>query len=141
VIINIYKNVQLPVRKKYLLDVTFKIFRSLKFSSREVSFFFCDNKTIQNYNRIYLKKYSRTDVMAFADSSKFPGYDKKYLGDIVISVEQAREQAKAMGHSVKKELVVLVVHGILHLLGYDDTKPLLRKKMFKKQETIVNKII
>lgn len=103
--------------------------------------FFCDDETIKRYNRTFLKSRRATDVIAFYDDKRSPGYQKKYLGDIVVSVERAKDQAEAIGHSLKKELTVLIIHGILHLFGYRDTRPALKKKMFKKQEEILKSSI
>ncbi|MBI4057611.1 MAG: rRNA maturation RNase YbeY, partial [Elusimicrobia bacterium] len=59
-------------------------------------------------------------------------------GDIFISVDQARKQAKALGHSLLKEILTLAIHGILHLLGYRDHTPRDRRRMFHKQDQLLN---
>lgn len=91
----------------------------------EVSVTFCDNQHIKELNKEYRNKDSATDVLSF------PMYDLDELdqeieiddsvciGDIVISLERAAEQAKELGHSLKREVAFLVIHSTLHLLGYD----------------------
>jgi probable rRNA maturation factor len=81
---------------------------------------------LREYNRRYRGLDETTDVLAFAAKEKPtdqrfqapPGTDE-WLGDIVISLPQARRQAKAAGHPIDDEVRLLVVHGLLHLLGYD----------------------
>ena len=91
----------------------------------EVSVTFCDNEYIKVLNNEYRNKDSATDVLSF------PMYDidelesetnpdgSVSLGDIVISLERAAEQANELGHSLKREVAFLVIHSTLHLLGYD----------------------
>ena len=63
-----------------------------------------------------------------------------YLGDIAICFERAKEQAEEYGHSLERELAFLSVHGALHLLGYDHMQPEDEKKMFSKQDEILNEL-
>ena len=91
----------------------------------EVSVTFCDNEYIKVLNNEFRNKDSATDVLSF------PMYDidelesetnpdgSVSLGDIVISLERAAEQASELGHSLKREVAFLVIHSTLHLLGYD----------------------
>lgn len=91
----------------------------------EVSVTFCDNEYIKVLNNEFRNKDSATDVLSF------PMYDIEELesetnpdgsvslGDIVISLERAAEQASELGHSLKREVAFLVIHSTLHLLGYD----------------------
>jgi len=81
----------------------------------EVSIALVDDETIRKLNRQFRHKNKTTDVLTF------PG-DDSYLGDIVISVEQARRQAADEGHSIATEVRYLLLHGILHALGYDHEK-------------------
>ena len=64
--------------------------------------------------------------------------NKRILGDIYISVDKAKQQSKEYGHSLKRELSFLSVHGLLHLLGYDHMTKEEEKIMFKKQELILD---
>ena len=78
----------------------------------EVSIAFVDDEAMTSLNRKFRKKNKTTDVLTF------PG-DDRFLGDIVISVDQARRQAADEKHSVATEVRYLILHGILHALGYD----------------------
>lgn len=90
----------------------------------EVSVTFTDNEGIRDLNREYRGKDAATDVLSFP-MYDFPGGDEPMegfpaeLGDIVLSLERASEQAEQFGHSFKREVAFLTVHSVLHLLGYD----------------------
>ena len=76
-----------------------------------------------------------TDVMSFSQN------DKKFLGDIVISVETAMRQAQDQGHDLLTELQYLLLHGILHLLGYDDRNTSRRKLLRQKERQLLAKLL
>ena len=80
----------------------------------EISVVFCDDPFIQALNAEYRGKDKPTDVLSFAQD------DPQMLGDIVISVWAAARQAEAAGWLLENEIALLGVHGLLHLLGYDD---------------------
>lgn len=82
-----------------------------------------NNPQIQSLNRAWRKKNRPTDVLAFAQrEGKFADPNDPVLGDIVISVEKAGEQARERGHSLEHELNLLLIHGLLHLLGYEHSR-------------------
>jgi len=99
-----------------------------------------DNKTIHELNKEYRGIDRPTDVISFAleDDSSFVKLEYRVLGDIYISIEKVREQAKEYGHSFLRELSFLTVHGILHLLGFDHMNKEDEKVMFKLQELILS---
>ncbi|WP_087971709.1 rRNA maturation RNase YbeY [Oceanobacillus rekensis] len=110
----------------------------------EMSVNFVDNKEIQELNRNYRQKDSPTDVISFAMQESVEGEMDivgddipMILGDIVISVDKAKEQAIEYDHTYERELAFLTVHGFLHLLGYDHMNKTDEKKMFKRQEEIL----
>jgi len=110
----------------------------------EVSINFVNNKEIQELNRNYRQKDQPTDVISFALQEPVDGEldivgedIPLVLGDIVISVEKAEEQAREYNHSFERELCFLAVHGFLHLLGYDHMTEKDEKEMFQKQELIL----
>jgi len=82
-----------------------------------VSVFLTDDKTIQELNKTYRNKDKPTDVLSFPINEKVG--DWLLLGEIVISVDTAKRQASSLGHSLQEELKRLLVHGFVHLLGYD----------------------
>lgn len=111
----------------------------------EISINFVDNNEIQTINRNYRQIDRPTDVISFALEEEMEGELKVIgdempviLGDIVISVEKAREQADAYAHSFQRELGFLALHGFLHLLGYDHMNQSDEKIMFQKQEELLN---
>lgn len=111
----------------------------------EISVNFVDNKEIQILNRNYRQKDTPTDVISFAMQEEGEGEIRVIgeeipvvLGDIVISVDKAKEQAEEYQHSLERELGFLALHGFLHLLGYDHLEEEDEKKMFQKQEDILN---
>ncbi|SDK53703.1 rRNA maturation RNase YbeY [Sediminibacillus albus] len=111
----------------------------------EVSMNFVDNKGIQIINRNYRQQDNPTDVISFAlqedgeGEMKIIGEDiPLVLGDIVISVDKAVEQAKEYQHSLQREFGFLALHGFLHLLGYDHIKKEDEQIMFQRQEEILN---
>ena len=86
----------------------------------ELSIVFTSDKNIQVLNRDYRKKDKATDVLSFPQIVKGKGsFPSKSLGDLVISVDTAKIQAKKYGVTFKEEIARLLVHGILHLAGYD----------------------
>ena len=92
----------------------------------DVAVTFCDNEYIQKLNREFRNKDSATDVLSFPmfdfeDEDELPlnPDGSLTLGDIVISVERAAEQAKEIGNSTTREIAFLAIHSTLHLLGYD----------------------
>ena len=108
----------------------------------EVSVSFVSNEEIQNINRNYRDKDSVTDVISFAleedDMNIIHAEAPRTLGDIVISTDRAKEQAEDYGHSYRRELLFLALHGFLHLLGYDHMESDDEAVMNGKQEEILN---
>lgn len=100
-----------------------------------------DNPTIHKINKEYRDKDAPTDVISFAledDKTVIEPDGVRILGDIYISIDKVHEQALEYGHSFKRELSFLAVHGLLHLLGYDHMKKSDEEVMFKKQEEVLN---
>lgn len=110
----------------------------------EVSVTFVGNDRIQEINREYRDKDQPTDVISFAmqelgeGETEITGADiPPVLGDIIISIPKAREQAVDYGHSFERELGFLAVHGFLHLLGYDHETESDEEIMFSRQKEIL----
>lgn len=135
--LNMIKNVVSTSAKHLKLDGNF-----------ECSITVVDNQKIREINKEYRKIDKVTDVISFAiededeedfgivfrkDQNPFP----RQLGDIFISLQRAQEQAEDYGHSFERELAFLVVHGFLHLNGYDHQTKNEEKEMFQLQEKIL----
>ncbi len=100
-----------------------------------------DNDYIHNLNKNYRNVDRETDVITFAledEDSIVIGEDIRILGDIYISYDKALSQSIQYGHSLKRELCFLAVHGFYHLLGYDHMTKEEEKVMFKKQEEVLD---
>lgn len=108
----------------------------------EVSVTFTDNAYIRELNATYRGKDAATDVLSFAlregeEPPVLDGPPVEMLGDIIISVERAAEQAAEYGHSLEREIAFLTTHGMLHLLGYDHIEAADRVEMRAEEEHIL----
>lgn len=102
------------------------------------SIIFVDNKLIHEINKNYRHIDRPTDVISFAlEDNMDIKTEIRLLGDIYISVDKAKEQSIEYGHSLKREICFLAVHGFYHLLGYDHMNKEDEEVMFKKQEEIL----
>ncbi len=101
---------------------------------------FVDNKTIKEINKNYRNIDRETDVISFAfeDNEEITFEFGRLLGDIYISVDKMRSQAKEYGHGERRECAFLTIHGLLHLLGYDHMTKEDEEVMFKEQEMILD---
>ena len=112
----------------------------------EISVTFVDNNRIHELNKEYRDKDSATDVLSFplGENGEYDIDEDngcKLLGDIVISVERAIEQAQMYGHSLRREIGFLTVHSMLHLLGYDhEGSNLEALRMREKEELVLTKL-
>ncbi len=111
--------------------------RLLNLSNKKLSLILVDNRFIIGLNKRYFKRNNPTDVIAFDLSDPL---QPDYLGEVIISVEEAVEVAKQLKISWQKELLLYCLHGILHLAGYDDCSPRKKKVMEKKQQELLNKL-
>ena len=103
-----------------LLTQAHQLLESIDFGHAELSVVLCDDAHIQALNRDHRQIDRPTDVLSFAmQEGEGQLTDDPVLGDLVISIDTARRQAAELGHSLEHELRVLLVHGLLHLLGYD----------------------
>ena len=112
----------------------------MKLDNLEFGVIFVDNKKIKEINKEYRNIDRETDVITFrlADYEEVI-YDKiNVLGDIYISLEKARSQSVEYGHSYLRELSFLLIHGFLHLLGYDHMNKEDEEEMFRLQEEILD---
>lgn len=111
----------------------------------EVSITLTNDEYMHKLNLEYRGIDRTTDVLSFAlNESEEPevmgGEDFNELGDIIISVERAEKQAQDYGHSVRREMAFLTVHGMLHLLGYDHMEAAEREEMEAEQRFVMEKL-
>ena len=99
-----------------------------------------DNAQLHELNRDYLGIDAPTDVLSFPASETDPETGRRYLGDILISIPRADEQAQAAGHALIEETQLLIVHGTLHLLGHDHAEAEEKALMWKAQAEVLARI-
>jgi probable rRNA maturation factor len=104
-----------------------------------------DDKAVRELNRQFRDIDAPTDVLAFGSGEEgdfvtAPG-EPAYLGDVVISYPRAVIQAEEYGHSIDRELALLAVHGVLHLLGYDHVNGAERAEMWTRQNEILSLVL
>lgn len=131
---------KMEVDYSFLPKVIDKCLSLERVKSSIFSIIFIDDEKMQELNNTYRGIDRTTDVLSFAfeDNEEVIGSDR-ILGSIFVSIPKMEEQAKEYGHSKTRELSFLVVHGLLHLLGYDHTKgEKEEKEMFSRQELVLN---
>ncbi|MBT3817415.1 MAG: rRNA maturation RNase YbeY [Candidatus Magasanikbacteria bacterium] len=128
------------ISKKTIESVVFFVLKSCK-KTGDVSVHCIGDTRMQTLNRIYRGKNKPTDVLSFAlQEGMWGGESTDELGDIFISIPYIKRQAKRMSVSYKQEFRLMLIHGVLHLLGYDHEKKSDAKKMFALQEELLKRI-
>jgi probable rRNA maturation factor len=141
--LEIHNFTQNEIREKFFERVTEAVLKTVGIKDKtEISLAIVGDGRMRKLNKMYRGKNRVTDVLAFANRSIIPylakafprlkrGEDFKFieppdgvkrLGEIIICYPRAKKQAKRLGHSLEKELTILLIHGILHLLGYEHEK-------------------
>ncbi len=140
-------NVEFPyhgVTEEFILSAVERAGALMGPGKVSVTVIITDNAAIQTINRDFRKKDAPTDVISFAyRENPFPAVEMKYeeLGDLYLSIEQARRQAKEYGVTLEDEVKRLLVHGLLHLVGYDhEVSEEEERRMRAKEEEILGKI-
>jgi len=107
----------------------------------EIDVTFCDDDFVRKLNREWRNQDTATDVLSFPQLDSVdaiaPGADEVLLGDIVISLERAQDQAEEFGHSFSREVSYLFVHGLLHLLGYNHQSEREKEEMRLAEENLL----
>ena len=139
--IEIFNNTEEDIEEISIMrDVLEKGLKKEKLKNVSFNIILVDNEYIHKLNKDYRNIDRETDVITFAledDETVLLPNEDRILGDIYISIDKAKEQAKEYGHSFKRELCFLAVHGFYHLLGYDHQTKEEEKVMFKKQEEVL----
>lgn len=111
-------------------------------SGGEVSVIIGDNKLLQNLNRQYRNKDAATDVLSFSyldSQDQHTPFEEVSIGDIYISIEKARENSEEAGHSLKKETALLIIHGMLHLMGFNHDDDAEAEQMQNIEQKLLDK--
>jgi len=149
--ISVERNLNVSLKKSWLQGIVLKTLEVEGIvSAAEIGLVITDSKTIQKLNRTYRGDDKSTDVLAF---HMLPGINQEpeqpfvgppdgmhHLGEVVISYTQAVKQAQEQGHSIEQELALLIVHGVLHLLGYDHELPRESQRMKAKENDILGRL-
>ncbi len=126
-----------PIRKTEVQTRAERMLEALRMKEAELSILLCDDRTIHELNRSYRRRDKPTDVLAFAmregEGAKLHPH---MLGDIVISIDTARRQAKEHDRSVIAEVTFLLAHGLLHLLGYDHKTAAEERRMRARSDVL-----
>jgi conserved hypothetical protein TIGR00043 len=127
------------VESKLLSKIAHRALEVLGLSKVELSIALVSDAQIKRLNKRYRNKDKPTDVLSFPIGEKVE--DWLILGDIVISVDTAKRQAQELGHSLEEELKRLLVHGLVHLLGYDhELGGEEEKKFFELEEFVLREL-
>ncbi len=118
------------VIKEWITDIISREGKSLK----HLNYIFCSDAHLLIINQQYLDHDYFTDIITF-DSSDSPDVIE---GDIFISVDRVQDNATSLGHSFLLELNRVIAHGVLHLIGYDDTSPELKLQMRQKEDSYLS---
>jgi len=132
----------IPVDKKRIRKSAESILSFLGIPGHELSILLLDNRGIREINKKYLGRNRATNVISFAlHEGKFGNINPHVLGDVVISVEKAQEQAEIRGTTLVEEITFLLIHGILHLLGYDHVRGKGERKRMREKEKEVYRCV
>jgi probable rRNA maturation factor len=115
--------------------------RSQKISDVDITLRLTDDQEMRKLNQIYRGVNQTTDVLAFNQGHVDPESHRQYLGDLIISVEKALQQAPENDHSLTEECAFLAIHGTLHLLGFDHDKLDQKKEMWRVQQDIFIEVV
>ncbi len=137
--------------KSWLESVAEKVLTAQGAGSKvELGLVIVGQERVRQLNLRYLRKDEPTDVLAFSMLPEQPGGNLapfvippdgiEHLGEVIISYPQAVIQAEEHRHSVKREIAILIIHGVLHLLGYEHDKPELEREMRAREAEILNRI-
>ena len=128
------------ISKRRIIACAEHVLASLNVRQAELSICLVSNPYIRKLNKRYKKRDSCTDVLAFPLDRAAHSLRKVIVGEIVISLDQTHRNAKRFGNTFTEELLLYVIHGVLHILGYDDMKESARRIMENKQKKLFNSI-
>ena len=125
-----------------LIDRAEQVLKLMGLINAELSLVLCNDAFIHPLNRDYRGKDKATDVLSFAQrEGDFAFEEDPLLGDVIISLETAMTQAQERGHSVQREATTLLIHGMLHLLGYDHIEDEEAEIMEAKEKAILQRLL
>ena len=139
ILIQIKEKFQNDLKEDILRETALAVFKQQETSiESELSIVIEDDAKLHALNLNHLGMNKPTDVLSFPSGEKDPDSGQTYLGDVIISYDTALRQSSTAGHSISEELQLLVVHGCLHLLGYDHAEAAEKEDMWAIQDEILN---
>jgi len=133
------KQNKIKIAKRDIRNTTMKLLKYLNCTDKEISISFVDDKAIQQLNYQYLERNKPTNVLSFSlQEGEFSNINPQILGDIVISVDTAQQEASLRNFTFDQEIDFLIIHGLLHLLGYnhENTTKEETRKMKRKEKKL-----
>jgi rRNA maturation RNase YbeY len=118
-----------------------RLLAALRRANDELSLVLVSDRVMHELNRSWRGVDRPTDVLAFAQADGVGGAPDGLLGDVVISIDTARRQAAALGHSLGAESERLLVHGLLHLLGYDHERSAAEARRMRRRERALLRVL
>ena len=149
--ISINRKLKISLNKSWIRSIVLKVLKAGDIVAPvEMGLVVTDNEMVQELNRTYRDVDEPTDVLAFrmplhkGQETELPFVSPPdgvhHLGEVVISYTQAIRQAQERGHSIERELALLIIHGVLHILGYDHEEPEEEQLMRAKEKKIMRKL-
>lgn len=140
--IGIFNKTEEKIDKSFVRKIVKHTLKKMSAENSEVNIIFVGLEEIHEINKTYRGVDRPTDVISFAleDNDDISVYDERVLGDIYICLDKVHEQAKEYNHAETREMAFLIVHGLLHLLGYDHMIKEEEIIMFNLQEEILNEM-
>lgn len=137
------KQTKVKIEKRRIHETVSRIFKILCCKDKEISILFTDDDNIKKLNKEYLGRNKTTNVLSFSlHEGEYGDINPQVMGDIVISVDTAQKDARKGNFTFEQEIDFLLIHGILHLLGYnhENTSRKEANEMSKKEKELFNKI-
>ena len=132
--INIFnKALNLKIEDSKVRELALLVLNEVCYKKINLNFIFCNNQTLNDFKLKYFNDDALTDIMTFPIRN-----DSELEAEIYISHEMASQNAKEFKVSLNNEMSRLIVHGILHLIGFNDTTKEKKKEMFEKQEQVIS---
>tara|TARA_A100001015_G_scaffold248507_1_gene285964 strand:+ start:111 stop:545 length:435 start_codon:yes stop_codon:yes gene_type:complete len=132
--INIFKEYKdIDFHKDHIIQLINLLLKAQEYNQVKINLIFCDNKKLNSFKRKYFDDDVLTDIVTFPIKN-----DNDLEAEIYISIEMAKLNADEFNVSLNNELSRLIIHGVLHLIGFDDDTEDAKKIMFSKQEEIIS---
>lgn len=131
-----------PITAGVIYEFSAKLLNLLNIDANEqdLSIVIGNNHLLLDLNSRFMGHDYPTDVLSFPSDEIDPDSGRKYMGDVIISMDKVFDQSASSGHPVESELKLLIVHGILHLVGYDHLDEVGKAEMWNLQQHLLNEL-